>query len=208
MRKQHETGNVIERRSPGRPREFDIDEVLDKSTVVFREFGFHAASIAKLGSATGLTEGSLYKAFKDKNGLFSAAFERYCSLRQKGLEEKLQSQSTGREQVDEALRYFADSSCGREGQIGCLIVGSASILGQLDDDVARQVRHAMGRNEKVLADLIRRGQVDGSITERIDALAVSQLLWHLLLGMRVAGKAGRSRRDVHAMVDQAMQLLL
>ncbi|MEE7560684.1 TetR family transcriptional regulator, partial [Xanthomonas sp. Kuri4-2] len=39
-----------------------------------------------LKRATGLTAGSLYKAFKDKRQLFAAAFARYVEQRRTGLD--------------------------------------------------------------------------------------------------------------------------
>ena len=41
-------------RPPGRPREFEIEEALDKAIVVFSERGYHAASISELKDAMGL----------------------------------------------------------------------------------------------------------------------------------------------------------
>ena len=68
-------------RLPGRPREFDTDAAIDSALLVFRERGYHATSIKELSDATGLTAGSLYKAFGSKNGLFLAAFDRYTRTR-------------------------------------------------------------------------------------------------------------------------------
>jgi hypothetical protein len=53
-------------RGRGRPREFDLNEVLDKAAQVFCERGYHATSISDLTSGMELASGSVYKAFKDK----------------------------------------------------------------------------------------------------------------------------------------------
>ena len=195
-------------RGPGRPREFDMDGVLSKAVLVFRERGYHAASINELVLAMGLTEGSLYKAFKNKRQLFSAAFDHYCSARQAGLRACLPTDVSGRAQLHAALHYYADSSSGREGQRGCLIVASLSVLDLLEVDLADQVVQALRHSESALAELIRIGQEDGSIDRSIEASGVSTLMWHLLLGMRVAGKTGRTRKSLHAVVDLAMGLLV
>ena len=60
-----------------RPREFDESEVLDAAIAAFWRGGYAATSISDLQAATGLSRGSLYKAFGYKHGLFLAALDRY-----------------------------------------------------------------------------------------------------------------------------------
>ena len=47
----------------GRPREFDIDEALDRAIPLFCKRGFHGASLKDLAAGMKLSEGSIYKAF-------------------------------------------------------------------------------------------------------------------------------------------------
>src|SRR5690242_14492626 len=60
-----------------RPREFDIDTVLDQSMLVFWAQGFNATSLDDLMRATQLNKQSLYCAFGDKHSLFLKALARY-----------------------------------------------------------------------------------------------------------------------------------
>src|ERR1700732_1681752 len=85
-------------RGPGRPREFDLDEALDKAIGTFSENGYHATSLGKLTAAMEIAEGSLYKAFRDKRGVFLAAFERYVMLRGERLARQLAGARVGRGQ--------------------------------------------------------------------------------------------------------------
>lgn len=48
--------------------------------MAFREHGFAGASVRDLEAATGVSAGSLYNAFGDKEGLYRAAFEHYFRL--------------------------------------------------------------------------------------------------------------------------------
>src|ERR1700761_6741224 len=93
-------------RSPGRPREFDLDAALDKAIGTFSEIGYHAASLGKLTGAMEIAEGSLYKAFRDKRGVFLAAFERYVRLRGERLARELATARTGRDKVRAILVVY------------------------------------------------------------------------------------------------------
>lgn len=172
----------------GRPREFDTELALDNAMLVFREKGFHAASIAELGEAMHLTAGSIYKAFKDKRTLFLNVFERYTSLRNAALRQRLATQSTGREKLAELLRFYLESAQDVEGRRGCLVVGSATELQVLDGALSGLVRQAVIRNKSLLVSLLAQGQQDGSVSASLDTEVAAELILCLTFGMRIVGK--------------------
>ena len=193
-------------RSPGRPREFDMDEALDKAIVVFSERGYHAASISDLTAAMELTAGSVYKAFKDKRAVFLAAFDRYKTVREGLLMAAIAAAQNGRERLRLALTFYAESAHGERGRRGCLVVGSAAELAIFDTQAADRVAASIARNEKRFCDFIREGQADGSIRADIDAVATARLVLCLQQGMSLVGKTGRQRSEMLSLVDIAMRL--
>src|SRR5436189_2868910 len=62
----------------GRPREFDVDEALDRALEVFWRKGYEGASLPDLTRAMGINRPSLYAAFGSKEGLFRRALDRYA----------------------------------------------------------------------------------------------------------------------------------
>jgi len=194
-------------RTRGRPREFDRDAALDKALQVFAERGYHAASISELTEAMGLASGSVYKAFKDKRGIFLAAFDRYRTVRRGLLDARMAEVGTGREKIREVLAHYGLSSHGASGRCGCLVVSSANDLGLFDEEAAERVAAAFTANEKLITDLLRLGQSDGSIAAEIDVAATARTLLCVTKGMRVVGKTGRSEEDMVAVAETAMKLL-
>jgi TetR/AcrR family transcriptional repressor of nem operon len=182
-------------------------EALGAAIRVFRERGYHATSVADLKQATALASGSIYKAFKDKRAVFLAAFDQYVSERDALRTSALKHCGTGKERLRELLRGYAESSSGVEGQRGCLVVGSAVELSTFDGELARRVKGVLGRNEALLADIIREGQADGSITPDVDVEAAARLMLCVLQGMRVVGKTGRTRDEMLAVVEVALRVI-
>ncbi|SOY85526.1 TetR/AcrR family transcriptional regulator [Cupriavidus taiwanensis] len=199
--------NPTRPRSRGRPREFSPDQALDRAVRVFSERGYHGASISDLTRAMRLAQGSLYKAFKDKQSLFLAAFDRYRSLRSETLQRAIDNAGTGLDRLRATLAFYADSAQGAAGRQGCLVVASTVELCAFDKPVARHIAAALSRNEAFLAELIRQGQEDGSIAAHVNVEATAQLLLCLTQGMRVVGKTGRSREQMQAVVDAALKVL-
>ncbi|WP_076864453.1 TetR/AcrR family transcriptional regulator [Bradyrhizobium mercantei] len=194
-------------RPRGRPREFDVDQALDKAIKVFREQGYNATSIEDLTGAMGLASGSIYKAFKDKRAVFLAALDRYMRLRNDQIALIAGTRGTARERLRAVLGFYVDSAKGIEGRRGCMVVGSAVELAIVDREVATRVGATLARNEAFLADLIRQGQADGSISGRIDPDDTARVMVCLTQGLRVVGKSGRAPADTAAAVDIAMRLL-
>ena len=126
--------------------------------IVFRQKGFHAASINDLGEAMNLTAGSIYKAFQDKRSLFLRVFERYILLRNTDLRARLQQFPTGLARIAELLQFYLESASEIEGRRGCLVVGSTVELQTLDEELSQLVREAVLRNRNFLTSLIRQVQ--------------------------------------------------
>jgi TetR/AcrR family transcriptional regulator, transcriptional repressor for nem operon len=64
----------------------------------------------------------------------------------------------------------------------------------------------MAATEAYVFDLIGEGREDGSIAPSIDGRATARLMVSILQGMRLVGKAGRSREEMTSMVEAAMRL--
>jgi AcrR family transcriptional regulator len=194
-------------RQPGRPREFDVDAAIDNAVRVFRERGYQAASVGDLCEATGLTAGSIYKAFGDKRALFLAALDRYVESRNAELAQLLDAQSKGYDKIQTLLRFYAEASWGEEGRRGCLVVASAVAMATFDEEMAARVDAIMKRNEEMLRRLLRQGREDGSVPAEIPEQATARTLLAVLQGFRVIGKRGQTRKEMLAAADEALRLL-
>jgi len=183
----------VENTSRGRPREFDLDNALDKAMDVFRCQGFHATSISDLSKAMNLTVGSIYKAFGDKHNLFYQVFNRYLLLRKKELNEYLSHVNTGYEKIQNLLNFYIDSVKELEGKKGCLVVGSAIEIEVLNHELTRAIEFALNKNLSNIKKLIEEGKADGSINQELNVDQAASLLLCLVLGIRVAGKTSSTR---------------
>ncbi|WP_147197628.1 TetR/AcrR family transcriptional regulator [Pantoea sp. CCBC3-3-1] len=190
----------------GRPREFDPELAVDKAMLIFRQKGYHAASVADLSEAMNLTAGSIYKAFKDKRSLFLRAFERYISVRNADLRQRMENGADGRERLAEVLKFYLESAHGVEGRRGCLVVGSATELQVLDDELAALVQQAITRNKTHLLSLLSQGQQDGSVSAGLNIETAADVLLSLLFGLRVVGKVGNIA-DPEAVVAMVLKIV-
>src|SRR4030081_845199 len=60
-------------------------QILDGARKVFMDLGFDGASMGEIARSAGVSKGTLYVYFADKNRLFEAIVERKCSTSKKWL---------------------------------------------------------------------------------------------------------------------------
>jgi len=187
-----------------RPRQFDPDDVLDRSMREFWERGYRETSVDDLVGVTGVNPGSLYHAFPGgKRGLFLQALDRYSKL---VVPEKLGALESAGASVGELRAYFdglVDDLTTREGRMGCLMVNSAMELATEDSEVGAVVRGHMARLERNAERALRNARRRGEIPDTVDPRAKAMQLMATGMGLMVVGKTDPGRKVLRTIVDAA-----
>lgn len=179
--------------------------MLEGACEVFCAAGFCATSIHNLTDATGPTAGSLYKAYRDKEGMFAHALARYVARREEHIVRTLEGAETARARLARLLGLYAALSQSQEGRRGCMVVAGLLELDRLGD-TAGTLRHTLECRRIMLARLVADGQLDGSIRTPDAPEAVADLLLALLQGMRVLGKGDLFPADADGFVRLGLKL--
>ena len=153
-------------KSRGRPREFDIDEALDKAIPVLCGRGYHGTSINDLADAMQLTVGSIYKAFKDKRGVFLAALDRQSSLARRPTSQSGRCSQVRARQAACGPDVLCGAVAWRRRHPGLSHRLHGRRLGKLRrrDRQARR-RLCSGTGRRTWPTLLQLGQEDGSISK-------------------------------------------
>jgi TetR/AcrR family transcriptional repressor of nem operon len=194
------------KRLMGRPRAFDVSGALDSALSVFRESGYDGTSVEALQAATGLTVGSIYKAFGSKRQLFAAAYERYVGERRQVIAARSEQAATGRERVAAMLHAYVDAASGESGRRGCLVVASLIEVSTLDTTLRESVVKTLAENRAGLVNMLEEGRRDGSVRSDLSVEACADLLLSLLQGLRATGKL-RDPVDRDGLVELALKIL-
>jgi TetR/AcrR family transcriptional repressor of nem operon len=177
-----------------RPRQFDPEEVLDRSMRAFWESGYHDTSVDDIVAATGVRPGSLYNAFHGgKRELFLESLSRYSEL---VVPEKMGALERPGASVGEVRAYFdglVEDLMSPEGRMGCLMVNTAMELAAEDSEIARALRNAK-----------RRGEVSRDVQPNVKA---TQLM-ATAMGLMVVGKTNPGREVLETIVGAAFAELV
>ena len=145
-----------------RPREFDEQTVLDAARDEFWEHGVAATSISQLSAATGLSVGSLYKAFSSKGGLCARTLDRYLDDGLDAMGALLDSGDTAVDGIDAWLGALADMASNSDGPRGCYGVVCAVELAGDEPEIRDRLRRHDERLVGRLTDALRSAQAEGA----------------------------------------------
>jgi TetR/AcrR family transcriptional regulator, transcriptional repressor for nem operon len=187
-----------------RPRQFDPDQVLDRSMREFWERGYRDTSVDDLVTATGVRPGSLYNAFPGgKHGLFLETLHRYSNL---VVPEKLGALERPGAGLPELRAYFdglVRDLTTPDGRAGCLMVNSAVELAAEDSEVGELVRGHMARVERNAERALRNAKRRGEIPAHVNPRAKATQLMATGMGLMVVGKTDPGRKVLETIVNGA-----
>src|SRR5947209_8836910 len=116
-----------------RPRKFDEKAVALAARELFNETGYHGTSVEGLSRVTGLSKGSLYSAFGDKEALFQRVFDEYCASIEEGASALLDGPE---DQSLDRIRNWLTAPQGCTDRRGCLLAKATAELAWENDAIA------------------------------------------------------------------------
>ncbi|WP_229053339.1 TetR/AcrR family transcriptional regulator [Aeromicrobium sp. Leaf350] len=190
-----------------RPRSFDADTALAAAVDDFWDSGYGATSTDELCRSTGLSRSSLYNAFGSKRDLYLQAILRYAAEKQGQRADLLATDLDGRALLRVVLTTVLDEQWGDDDRRTCLMINACVEVGSSDEEVRRALADNADDFRRMIADVVRRGQLDGSLTDRATADQLAAVLHAAVDGLQVRSRIDRDRDPVDDAVSTLLTLL-
>lgn len=175
-------------RSPGRPREFDLETALDAAVSLFWERGYAATSIADLTEVLGVSRSSLYQVFGSKDGIFAAALTRYAAVELDRLTTGLREPENGLAAIDAFLGGLVSHLATPRGRLGCLVTNTTTELGAVNSTVRTRVAGLVASLESALHACLVVARTRGDLPPDADVDALARHLTAVAQGLQVLAK--------------------
>jgi len=179
----------------GQGRKFVIENALQAALLVFWEYGYEGASLAKLTEVMGINPPSLYKAFGSKEQLFFDVVQYYNATHGSFMARAFAEEQDGGALIERLLREAADQYPSTPFPGGCLIISAAVAVTEGSKHVAERLAAMRNENIQALAD--REGV----------SLEAARFVGATLQGMSQQARDGASAKELHQIVDFAMSAL-
>jgi TetR/AcrR family transcriptional repressor of nem operon len=170
-----------------RPRKFDEQDVLAAARRRFRETGYHGTSVDELSRVTGLSKGSLYGAFGDKEALFERVFDEYCAEASGGVAALLEGPE---DQALARLRAWLHAPEDDAARRDCLLAKGTAELAWANDAIAARSLAAFDELLDSCRRLVEQAQRAGLVDPSADARALGGLILTTHRGLEALAEAG------------------
>ena len=188
----------------GRPRAFDMDDVLDRAMQVFWRKGYEGASVSDLTKAMGINPPSLYAAFGSKEGLFRKTLDRYESGPASYVKGALEA-PTARAVAERLLRGAADLLTDPRKPVGCLMVQGALACGDAADSVRQELIRRRAAGLATLRRRFARAKAAGDLPADSNPADLARYVATVIHGMAVEAAGGASRKQLRNVAEMALR---
>jgi TetR/AcrR family transcriptional regulator, transcriptional repressor for nem operon len=182
-----------------RTKSYDEGEVLTGAMHAFRRRGYYGVSIPDLERATGLSAGSIYNSFGDKNGIFIASFEHYL----KGvLDRRISEYAKPASGLDGLRKLFLSLLREPDSEtFGCLITNSAIEFGAHDGAAGAVVQKGFSILERMFAERLTVAGENGRLASSLDTKIAATRLLALYQGVLVLVRGGYDLKMVRRAIN-------
>lgn len=190
-----------------RLREFSEDEVLDAAIGIFSQRGFEATSMQDIVAATGLTVGSIYKAFGDKKGLFHIALTRYMDQTYRQYHLILTTPESPRQGLLDWLQNSFKPDSGSTDIVGCFAVNSIVEMGPFDSEARTILSNHQNRVLAMLIDQIQDGQRRDELRCDLSANDIAAILGIYHMGANAASRSVLTTQEASRLAHHLIKLV-
>ena len=170
--------------------------------LLFSETGYHGTSVDDLSRVTGLSKGSLYGAFGDKETLFRRVFDEYCASSEDDTAALLEGPD---EQALDRIRAWLTAPEGCTDRRGCLLAKATAELAWENDAIAARSLAAYETLLDSCSQLVEQAQRARHLDPAADAAVLGGLILTTQRGLEALAKAGvdteARNRIANAMID-------
>ncbi|MGH1406539.1 MAG: TetR/AcrR family transcriptional regulator [Rhodomicrobiaceae bacterium] len=194
-----------DKRSAGRPRSFDREQLIEKVMHLFWDRGYRDLSFNEIATATGLTRASLYNSFKSKEALFFEALQNYSSSTPDVLLTKVKDGEPVGPVFYQVFAHAAKLRASEEKKRGCFTVNCFAELAGDDTTVGQELANLMEEKRAVIVRLIDQAVRQKELPKDTDAETTANLVMAFLSGFSLFSKGGASEKTLFSMCTSFLQ---
>ncbi len=189
----------------GRPREFDIDQALDRAVEIFWAQGYEGTSLTHLTAAMDISRPSLYAVFGSKRELFERVIDRYNERDDPVHKEAALDEPTIAGVVREYLHRYVDVIASPAHPWGCLVVQSATRCSPENAEIVTLVADRRREGLRLLQARFERGQREGDASTSLEPESLALYVATVCEGLAARAADGVPPEQLHGIVNVALR---
>jgi AcrR family transcriptional regulator len=198
----------MEKRTRGRPRQYDRDAVLGSAVDLFSTQGFDATSLDDLSAAMSMTRPSIYNAFGDKESVYLAALDHFVEGMRLATAKVLSTESDLATALTKAYHGALDVYFLNDPARGCFVFCTAPVEALTHASIQRRMNDVLGEIDALFEGKFREAQKSGQFPSDASPKSAAKLAHAVLHSLAIRSRAGESKRSLHQMVKYSVGQLV
>jgi AcrR family transcriptional regulator len=181
--------------------------IIETTAGIFNTKGYAGTSMSDLTEATGLTKGSIYGNFENKEEVALAVFDYNSGLRDKIIRERLRGSGTNKEKLLAFSRVFSSAENKVFPAGGCPLLNAGTEADDTHEALRLKVAAAFRDSKKELTAVIRSGIAAKEFREDIDVNKVALSVIALIEGGILMARTARNTAILDTVLDTVNELI-
>ena len=181
--------------------------IIQKTAPLFNQKGYASTSLTDITDATGLTKGSIYGNFEDKNDVALAAFDYNMN---KLIGQVRELQATERSAAGKLRAFITVYRNGAQSPVlkdGCPIINTGTEVDDTHPQLKDRANEALNRWHKSISAIIQQGKMQGEFKENANSVEFASLMISLIEGGSALSKMSGDGNYVNKSLDHLEMLI-
>lgn len=182
--------------------------IIEKTAVLFNTKGYLSTSLSDISEATGLTKGSIYGNFENKDEVALAVFRYNYGILRKNMQEVMKEEyPTVSDQLYALVSFYRNHWPLVFKTGGCPLMNAATEADDTFPALSSQVKNSFESWIAAITEIIRSGQEKNEFSMTIDAEEYASLSVTLIEGGILLSKSTGNEKHLHYALDRVLQLI-
>ncbi|WP_407404587.1 TetR/AcrR family transcriptional regulator [Chryseobacterium sp.] len=182
--------------------------IILQTAALFNSKGYNATSLSDISEATGLSKGSIYGNFENKDELILAVYEHNSGLLRKNLSRSFGSEfPSSLEKLHAFVAFYRKNWQFVFSNGGCPLMNAATESDDTLPQLKNQVKTSFEEWNDTLAAIILKGQEDGEFQKEIHPQDFAAILIMLIEGGILLSKTTSDEKYLNLSLDRILKII-
>ena len=181
--------------------------IIEKTAPIFNQKGYAGTSISDLTEATGLTKGSIYGNFSNKDEVALSAFDHNYGLVKATIRNRIDNAADSLDKLRVWIDVFSEIQTNEAFKYGCPVLNTAIESDDTHTELRKKVIGAINNWYKIIGDIIKEGQKEGKIKADINHAEFAGAYIAILEGGVMLAKVTGKMDGLNAVIKQAKKMI-
>ena len=181
--------------------------ITEKTAPLFNQKGYAGTSLTDMTEATGLTKGSIYGNFEDKDDVALAAFDYNMSALIEQVRLRQVSERTATGKLNAFIEVYRNGLQSPVLAAGCPIVNTGTEADDTHEKLREQVTGALSRWHKSISAIIQQGKMQGEFRNDVNSSEFASLMIAMIEGGFALSKISGELSYLDQSLGQLKQLI-